>query len=131
MSDVIAIRYLLSTNVALTAVVAPDNIMAGQIPQGTVLPAVAVNHISGVWISELSQQGKQCRARVQVTVMANDYVQQKQLINLVRDAVPRQGGMINNIKVDSILRDGSGADFRDDDLGHYMETQDFIVIYNE
>lgn len=131
MSDVKVVRYLLANHAPLTAVVPATRIMAGLIPQGASLPAIAVGHVSGVWNSEISAQGRQCTARVQVTVMAADYVQQKQLIALVRAAVPRTRGSIASVAVESILREPDGPDFRDDDAGIFMQTQDFFVKFNE
>jgi len=131
MSDVKVIRYLLANSAGLTAVVPATRIMAGPIPQGTALPAIAVSHVSGVWNSEISAQGRQCTARVQVTVMAASYVQQKQIMPLVRAAVPRTRGTVNGVSVDSILREPDGPDFRDDEVGLFMQTQDFIVKFNE
>ena len=131
MSDVKVIRYLLANNTALNAVVQPNSIMAGIVPQGATLPAIEITHVSGVWNKEVSEQSKTCRARVQITVIAQSYTQQKQIIDLARDAVPRTRGTIAGVSVDSILREPDGPDFRDDEVGLFMQTQDFIVTYNE
>jgi hypothetical protein len=131
MSGVTAIVYLLKNNAPLTAVVSASKIAAGRIPQGTALPAIEVSHISGVWRNEISAQSTYCTARVQVTVLASTYAQQKQIMALVRTAVPRTRGTINSVNVDCILRDSDGPDFRDDDAGIYMQTQDFFVKFNE
>lgn len=131
MSDVKVVRYLLANNAPLIAVVPAVKIMAGVIPQGTPMPAIAISHISGVWGSEISQQSKHCKARVQVTVMAANYAQQKQLLRLVRAAVPRMRGTINGVSVESILREPEGPDLSNDDAGLYMQTQDFMVAFNE
>lgn len=131
MSDVKAICHLLMNNAPLIAVVPAAKIMAGLIPQGTVLPAIAVSHVSGVWRDEVSQQSGYCRARVQVTVMASNYPQQKEIMALVRAAVPRRPGTVNGVAVDAILREPDGPDFRDDDAGIFLQAQDFMVGYNE
>jgi hypothetical protein len=131
MSDVKVIRYLLANNAPLIAVVSASKIMAGLVPEGTVLPAIGINHISGIWNSEISEQSKTCRARVQITVMASSYPEQKQIMRLVRAAVPRTRGSIAGVTVDSILREPDGPDFRDDELGIFMQTQDFFVTFSE
>ena len=131
MSDVKVIRYLLANSAPLVAVVSAAKITAGLVSQGTALPAIAVTHVSGVWNSEISQQGRQCTARVQVTVMASTYPQQKQIMALIRSAVPRTRGTINGVSVDSILREPDGPDFRDDEAGIFMQTQDFFVKFND
>ncbi len=131
MPDVTVIRHLLANHAPLTAVVPATRIMAGDIPQGTPLPAISVSHVSGVWGKQISTQSPDCTARVKVTVKAANYPQQKQLMPLVRAAVPRTRGTVHGVLVESILRDADGPDFRDDDAGIYMQTQDFFVNYIE
>ncbi len=131
MSDVKAIRYLLANHAPLVAVVAAAKIMPGPIPQGTALPAIGILHISGVWDKQISQQSRHCTARVQVTVMAGNYPQQKQIMALVRAAVPRTRGVINGVNVESILREPDGPDFGAADLGIFMQAQDFFVNFTE
>lgn len=131
MSGVVAITYLLTHNTQLNEVVPASRISAGAIPQGTALPAIEVSHLSGSWRSEISSQSGYCSAHVQVTVLASSYAQQKQIMALVRAAVPRTRGVINGVNVDCILRDSDGPDFRNDDAGIYFQTQDFLVKFNE
>lgn len=131
MSDVKVIRYLLANSAPLTAVVNAEKIVAGEVPQGTPMPAVFVQHRSGVWSKEVSGQGRLCRARVQVTVMAASYAQQKQIMRLVCAAVPRTRGVIAGVNVDSILREDDGPDFSNSDAGIFLQAQDFMVLYNE
>lgn len=131
MSDVKVIRHLLANNAPLTAVVDAAKIVADEIPQGAPMPAILVEHISGVWGEEISKQSNFCRARVQVTVMAASYAQKKQIMRLVREAVPRSGGTIAGVAVDSILREPDGADFSDSTARIFMQTQDFMVSFNE
>jgi hypothetical protein len=130
MSDVKAIRYLLSTSAALVAVVPATRIQAGDLPQGVALPAIGITHVSGIWRQEISKQSKSCLARVQVTVLAASYAQQKQIIELVRDAVPRTHGVVNGVQIDSILRQPDGPDMSDPALGLYIQTQDYMVNFH-
>jgi len=132
MSDVKVIRYLLANHAALTAVVPATSIEPGRIAPGTPLPAIGIAHVSGVWGKEISHQSRDCTARVQVTVLAGSYPQQKQIMALVRAAVVRTRGTINGVVVDSITRDVDGPDFDDDDnAGFFMQSQDFIVKFVE
>lgn len=131
MSDVKAIRHLLISHAPLTAVVPVARIVAGNLPVGCSIPAVSIAHISGVPGSEISQQSPDKTARVQVTVKAANYPQQKQLIDLVCAAVPRTRGLIAGVQVESILRGSDGPDFSDDELQIYMQTQDFLVKYSQ
>ena len=132
MSDVKAIRYLLANNASLTAVVPAAKIVAGLIQQGTVLPAIAVNHISTVRRQTVTKETKVfCTSRVQVTVMATSYAAQKAILALVRTALPRTSGVVNNVEVDNILPDNDSPDFRDDEIGAFMQSMDFIITHNE
>ena len=131
MSDVKVIRHLLANYAPLTAVVAAARIVAGPVPQGAALPAVSVLHISGVWNKEISRQGQTCTARVQVTVFASTYSQQKQVLRLIRDAVPRTRGLINGVAVNYILREPDGPDFPVEAEGIFMQTQDFMVNFTD
>lgn len=129
MPDVTIIRTLLAAHAPLTAVVPAARIAAGPITQGAQLPAISVAHVIATWGNQISQQSRDCTARVQVTVKAANYPQQKQIIALVRAAIPRMRGTVAGVQVDSILRDVSGPDFRDDDAGIYLQSQDFFVKY--
>lgn len=132
MSDVKVTRYLLANNAALTAVVAAAQIQAGEIPQGSPLPALGVTHVITVR-AQLIAGTQSCRARVQVTVHAATYPQQKQVLALVRAALPRTYGTVNGVKVTSLVVGDEGPDFRNDDVQPpiYMGSQDFIVTYTE
>jgi hypothetical protein len=132
MSDVKAVRYLLANNAALVAVVPATRIEAGLIPQGTALPALAVTHVSNPR-GQLIAGPASCVARVQVTVHASSYPQQKQVLTLVRAALPRTHGTVNGVKVESLVVDLEGPDFRNDEVepSIFMGSQDFIVTYNE
>jgi hypothetical protein len=132
MSDVKVVRYLLANSAPLTAVVPAAKILAGVIPQGTVLPAIAISHVSTVRRKTVERSATEhCTARVQVTVQAKSYPQQKAILALVRAALPRTRGMINGVDVDNILCDIDGPDFIDTEADIYMGSSDFIVTFNE
>ena len=130
MEGIKVIRYLLANNSPLIAVVAASKITAGVLPYGTSLPAIQLTHISTVWDSEISAQSEYGTSRVQVTVLADDYPQQYQVMDLVLDAITRTRGTINGVNVDCIIRDSGGQDFSDNDAGIFMQTQDYFVKYN-
>jgi hypothetical protein len=131
MPDVKATRYLLANNAALTAVVPADRI-ASDLPQGVILPAVEVSHITTVYKHTIASDGSDdCRSRVQVTVHATSRPEQKAIQKLVRDALPRMRGNVNGVSVDSILKDIIGPDLRDDEIKSFIGSQDFIITYTE
>jgi hypothetical protein len=132
MSDVKAIRYLLAHDAGLTAVVSAVKIMASVIPQNTVLPAIAISSVSTIRRRTVSAGSTgYCTARVQVTVQAVSYVQQKQILGLVHAALPNTRGDINDVNVDSILHEMDGPDWLDNEAGIFMQTVDYMVTYNE
>jgi hypothetical protein len=135
MSGVIAIRALLANNANLLAVVPATKIMAGVIPIETVLPAIAVSHISTVERNTVSMAdvGVMATERVQVTVQAKTYLDQKSILELVRKACPNTRGTVNGIAVDSILPELAGPDLRDDEVEPplFIQSRDFIVKFVE
>jgi len=133
MSGVIAIRYLLAHDAALLAAVPANKIMAGVIPLGTVLPAVGISHISTLERKTVAMTEPAILAteRVQVTVQAKSYAEQKAILELVRKACPNQRASVNGIEVDSILPDIAGPDLRDDELQIFVQSRDFIVRFIE
>lgn len=131
MPDVRVVKHLLAANSALTAVVPAARIAAGSLPQGTQMPAISVMHVGSQSLSEISKQSQDRTARVQVTIHAKNYPQQKQVLKLVCEAVPRTRGLIAGVNVVSIRRVGDGPDFSDDAAGIFEQVQDFFVAYSE
>jgi len=129
-SDVKAVRYLLSNNATLNAQVPAARIIGGVLPQGIELPAISVTHVSTVRPQMVNAASKLCVSRVQVTVMAGSYATQKSVQALVRAALPRSRGSVNGVAVDSILIDTEGPDFTDE-AGLYMGSIDYRVTYTE
>lgn len=132
MSDVKVVRYLLANSAALVAAVPAAKIQPGVIPQGTVLPAIAISHVSTVRRKTVEKSATEyCTSRVQVTVQAKSYPQQKEILALVRAALPRTRGTVHGVEVDDILHDIDGPDFNDPDTEIYMGSTDFIVTHYE
>lgn len=133
MAAVKVIRYLLANNAPLLALVPAAKIMAGAIPLNTVLPAIAVNHISTVERNSVAMNSATVLAtsRVQVTVQAKSYTEQKSILELVRKACPVSRAIVNGVVVDSILPDLAGPDLRDDEAGIFMQSRDFFVRFTE
>lgn len=132
MSGVNAIQYLLENAGALTAVVNADNITSGRVDQNTTLPAVCVKQISTTRRHAVAATAvKLCTARVQVTVYASSYVQQKTIMALIRAALPQTRGTVNGVSVDSIHHELDGPDFDDESTEIYMESVDYKVTFHE
>jgi len=131
-SDVKAIRYLLANNAPLLAVVPAARIIKGTIPQGTTLPALSVGHVSTVRRTNVAGTVvKFCTSRVQITVDAPNYTSQKEVLRLVRAALPLTRGIVDGVAVDSIHHELDGPDFSDDASGVYAESVDYLITYTE
>lgn len=127
------VRALLSADSAVLALVPVGRIGAGVLPGSTQLPAIGLAQISGVDRNIASQGAKvNVTQRIQVTVMAADYVRQEQVIKAVRKACRDQAGTLGGYTNVSVLTDGTGADFQfGSGAGIYMKTQDFKVNFSE
>lgn len=131
MPDVKVVRHQLVANAALAAVVDEAGIVGGVIPQGTPLPAIAVNHISAMPRHPVKPRATTYRvARVQVTVQAASYPELRQTLALARGALAPVRGVIAGVSVDSLLLDSEGPDFRNDEAGIFMGSIDCIVAYS-
>lgn len=141
MSGVAVIRALLAGNAAVTAVVPAANIMAGDLPLNTVLPAITVMQISSVPRNtvKMNDARVQHTDRVQVSVLlkgsdaspaGSGYPGVRSLLKLVLAACPHTHGIVNSIDVDSILPDIEGPDLSVDATALYSGSRDFIVRWN-
>lgn len=132
MSAVKIITALLTAYAPLTALTTTSRIIAGVIPQGTALPAVAITEVSSVDRNIINTGPlRHTTSRVQVTVLAANYPSQKTLIGHVRKACADQIGTIAGIDGVTVHTDSRGPDFNDPDAGFYMQSQDFMVSFNE
>lgn len=75
------------------------------------------------------------RSRVQVSVLAKTYAEVKAAHEAVRKALLFKSGSIGTavgaVRVNSITRDAIGADERDDELGLYMQSVDYLLLHDE
>jgi len=128
MSGVSVIRALLVASSGLTDIVPATKIFAGVVPLKTAVPAISVGQVSGTENLTVKMATRPMRVeRVQVTVEAASYKQQKEVLELVREACVRGSGNVNGVTLDSILPDGEGPDFMDHDTKVYFQSRDFIV----
>lgn len=130
MSGTAIIRYLLANNAPLTEIVPSSKIMAGVIPLNAALPAISIRQISGIEHKLIKRNGTQTATdRVQVTVNATTYPQQKQILKLIRSALPATRGTVNTFSVDSITPDIDGPDLYSEDPVIYEQSIDYIVRF--
>ncbi len=132
MNGVIAVRSLLVGDLRVTTLVPPERIDAGTLPQGTVLPAIALTSISSVDRNVPSPGPKRrVTERVQVTVLARTYPEAKSIIAAVRAAAADRMPQIDGLSDVTVHTDSAGPDFLDEETGIHMQTQDFRVSFNE
>jgi hypothetical protein len=128
---VVAIRWLLVNAAEITAIVPADWINGGLIPQGAVLPAIAITSVSKSERTTVAMNEAQVLITelVQVTVHSRVYSEAKHLLELIRRACANYRGTLNGVLVDSILPEGAGPDLRDDDTRVFAQSRDFTVRY--
>ena len=132
MNGVIAVRSLLVGDTRLTALVPPERIAAGTLPQGTALPAIALMSIGSVDRNVPAPGAKRrVTERVQVSVLARTYPETKSIIAAVRAAAADQMPAIDGLTDVTVHTDSAGPDFLDEETGIHMQTQDFRVSFNE
>lgn len=136
MSGSSIVGTLLRANSALIAQVPVGRIINGVIPIGTTLPAISITEVSAVETRTVAMTERPLTtSRVQVTVQTKNtattsgYAQQKQILELVRKALPHTRGTVGSYSVDSILPDSAGPDMQEVDAGFYMQSRDVLVTF--
>lgn len=138
MSGVAVVRYLLANNAPLIAVVPAARIVPGELPQGSIFPAISVTLISGIprTTIAMSEPNRLHSDRVQVsylckgprgTVQGLGYDGIRAIAPLVLAACPNQRGSIDGVLVDSIICDIEGPDLADIAIPLFQGSRDFIV----
>lgn len=138
MSGVAVIVALLKASAPVVAIIPAARIMAGDLPIGTVMPAIAITQVSGIprLTVAMTEANKLNTDRVQVSVLfkgpqaspaGTGYPGVAAMMKLVLAACPNQRGTINGVNCDSILPDLEGPDLQDDATGLFSRSRDFIV----
>ncbi|MBY0303616.1 MAG: DUF3168 domain-containing protein [Sphingomonas sp.] len=132
MNGVIAVRALLVAHAPLTTIVPSPRIVAGVIPEGSVMPTISLMSVSSV-DRNILQPGihRHVSERVQVTVMATTYPAAKALMKAVRAAAADQSPSIAGLTAVTVHTDSAGPDFTDSVTSLHLQTQDFRVSYLE
>lgn len=131
MSGVAIAQYLLSTNAGLIAVVPATRIKAGVLPLNTVLPAISVTQISGQQHNTLAQNSASylVTQRIQVSVLAPTYPAVKQILALVRAALPQTRATVNGFTCDAIYPDTEGPDLYDHTTLTHEASVDYRITF--
>lgn len=131
MSGTAICRYLLKTNANLIASVPAARIMAGIAPLNTVLPAISVTEVTDQGHNNVAMAFNTTlfTSRVSVRVLADTYPSQKNLLELVRLALPNTSGTVNGHAVVSIVPGASGPDEFDAEASVYSQDKEFEVSF--
>lgn len=132
MDGVAAVRVALVADAPLIALVPAARIVAGVLPQGATLPAIALQSISkndrnipnpGVY--------RHVQERVQVTVLAKTYPSQQQILRAVRKAAADKFPTVTGLTQVTIHTLTAGPDFMNEEASIHIGSQDFNVTYSE
>lgn len=131
MSGVSIINYMLSNDYQLASVVAPENIISGTIPLNTEYPAISIRQVSGLEYKTIRRTGDQLvTERVQVAAYASTYSQQKEIIELIRNALLTTRSNVSAFAVDSITQDIDGPDLYSENPVTFEQSIDYMVRFN-
>ena len=131
MSAVAIVRALLVAHAPVAALVPAARIAAGTIPAGA-LPAIGITEISGNEQDTVARAGNSLvTSRVQVTVYASSYPEQKALLKAAKLGPGAHTGLIAGYEVRSVLRDLVGPDMGDFTVPTFEQSRDFMVTYIE
>lgn len=132
MDGVAAVRTALVASGTLTALVPATRIAAGPLPQGTTLPAIALQSISKVDRNILNPGTyRHVRERVQVMVLAKTYPSQQQIMRAVRGAAADKFPTVTGLIRVTIHTDSAGPDGLNEDASIYQGSQDFMTTFSE
>ncbi len=137
MDGVIVIRQLLAADAAVTALVPasgarPPRLVAGALPQGVALPAIAITSISATdHLIPAPGATRRVSERVQVTMAAADYPAVRALARAVKHACAARMPTVAGLGEVTVQTDGAGPDFFDEGAAICFRTQDFLVGFNE
>lgn len=132
MDGLVAVRQLLISDAALTALVPANRVIAGPAAIGSSLPLISLQSISKVDLNLNDPAAKRMvRERVQVTVHAANFSEQKAILRAVRHAVADQRPTVAGISNVTVHTESAGPDFMSEDEAIWLGSQDFMTIYNE
>lgn len=133
MDGVVATRSVLVADAAMTGLVPGVRIIAGPLPLNITLPAISLESISKVDLNIPAPGSTRfVRERVQVTVHAKNYPEQKAILRAVRHAAAdKLFPTVAGISGITIHTESAGPDFMSEDASIWMGSQDLMVKYTE
>lgn len=126
------VRSLLLANATVTAAVG-SRIYPVTLPEGTTLPAIVLDHISTVEqpTIDANAPAQLVESRISATVLTNDYLSLKNLVEACRIALNFKRGTIEGVSVVSVRRALVGPEYKDDELQNFAQSLDWMVLHFE
>lgn len=133
MSAVKVMRALLHAYPAVVALVPLERVVAGTVPQESELPAIGIKEIGRNEFATVARTEKRVlvRSRVQVTVYAKSYPEQKAVLRAANLGPGVHTGVVAGVTVRSVVRGEVGPDLSEEDAGIFEQSRDFMVSYIE
>ena len=133
MSSVKVLRALLQAYPPVTSLVPSERVIAGTVPQESELPAIGIKEISRNEFATVARAEKRVlvRSRVQVTVYAKSYPEQKAVLLAAKLGPGVHTGVVAGVTVRSVVRDEVGPDLSEEDAEIFEQSRDFFVSYIE
>jgi hypothetical protein len=133
MSAVKVIRALLQSHPAVVALLPLERVVAGTVPQESELPAIGIREIGRNEFSTVARAENRVlvRSRVQVTVYAKSYPEQKAVLLAAKLGPGVHTGVVAGVTVRSVVRGVVGPDLSEEDAGIFEQSRDFFVSYIE
>jgi hypothetical protein len=131
MNGVAVMRALLLAHIPLVEIVG-TKVYAGAVPISA-LPAIGIKEIGRFEQATVANDSPAnlVTARLQVTVYACNYPEQKAMLLAAKLGAGVHTGLIAGVEVRSVLRDIVGPDMGDDAAGTFEQSRDFKVVYLE
>lgn len=130
MSGDLIIGALLGAKAELVALVPAGRTKAGRLPDDVELPALLVRSISRQERLRLKRAGMvRVAERMEVTVRARTYREQKAILDLVRSACAGKTGTIAGFARVAVTAAGGGPDVNGP-ASSFEKSQDFRVSYD-
>jgi hypothetical protein len=133
MSGVAIVRALLASTPAVTALVPASRIIAGFADQALVRPLITVTQVSANEVPTVGRRlsVKMIRERVQVTVLADKYLDLKKIMKAAALGAGVHTGVVVGIVVKSVLPENVGPEIPPGDDKIFEQSRDFMVTFVE
>lgn len=131
MSGSAIIRYLLVNNGALIAEIPATRIECGDLPMNVILPAISIKKIDGRQNNNVAMTSDDylVTERIQVTVLAKNYLDLQDLMPLIRAAIPLHRSSASGYDCRSIIPDIEGPELYNHAMQVRSESADFMVSF--